>query len=287
MITVTADDLGFSESRNRAIYEAAAFGTVSAASLMVNMPAAEDACSRLAAVPGTALLRNLRIGLHFTLTSGRSVAEASQVPLLVDANGMFCNGFLKLWQNAHRHQWQEQIAIEYAAQLRRFDDWTKQHSLNVGHLDSHQHVHVVQGIWHLLEKTALQRNWRLRYPHEPYFVRNLPLLRTLSPVGDVKKIILDMCLRNTVTVFNTKSFYFGVLDSGKMNDRVWNRIFSIAEKFPDYCCEVNVHPGCLSGEEALAEPLCCSANDKKFHASPWRRRELDVLLAPEFRLKLY
>jgi hypothetical protein len=273
MLIITADDLGFSLSRNQAILSAASVGTLSAASLMVNMPEAENAASE---VHNQA--PQLDLGLHFTLTSGKAVAD---VPLLTDSNGMFRHGFLSLWKNAAKPEFLEQIQIEFAAQLRLMDDLERRYMLRIGHLDSHQHVHAVRPIWNVLATTAKDRSLMLRFPHEPYgsFARLVPF-RTLFPVGDLKKIILDFCLRNREPI--PKRYYFGVLDSGKMNWSAWNRILNVIRRQPEIPCEVNVHPGILSGNEAAAEPICCSEDDRNFHRSRWRRCELDVLLEPAF-----
>ncbi|GHT18192.1 hypothetical protein FACS1894189_5720 [Planctomycetales bacterium] len=276
MLIITADDLGFSPSRNQAILQAASAGTLSAASLMVNMPEAENAAKDV-----HNQTPQLDLGLHFTLTSGRAVAD---VPLLTDSDGMFRHGFLSLWNNAAKPEFLEQIRIEFAAQLRLMDDLEKRYGLRVGHLDSHQHIHAIKPIWNILAATAKERESILRFPHEPYgSLSRLVPFRTFSPAGDLKKMILDFCLRNIEPVpKRLTALYFGLLDSGKMDRSAWNRILNVIRRLPVIRCEVNVHPGLFSGNEATAEPLCCSKDDRNFHQSIWRRRELDVLLDPAF-----
>jgi predicted glycoside hydrolase/deacetylase ChbG (UPF0249 family) len=272
MLIITADDLGFSASRNAAILEAAAFGTVSSASLMVNMPYAEEACRLVKEqVP------QLGLGLHFTLTSGRPVATPQEVPLLIDANGMFRHGFVSLWKNAGQPEFFEQIRLEFETQSRLMDKFKKRYELQIDHLDSHQHIHAIRPIWNLLTAAAKHRRWAVRLPREPYgrLSRVVPF-RTLLPLGDFKKAVLDFCTWGVHTV--PKHLYFGVLDSGKMNRTAWNRILYIVKRYPNIPCEVNVHPGYTVHEE----PLCCSRDDRKFHYSHWRQRELDVLLDQEF-----
>ncbi|MDR3233488.1 MAG: ChbG/HpnK family deacetylase [Planctomycetaceae bacterium] len=284
MLTITADDIGFSLSRNRAVIDAAVFGTVTAASLMVNMPEAENAC-RLVQQE----IPQLGIGLHFTLTSGRPVSPPPQIPLLVDEDGMFRSGFLSLALSLSKNAGQcplfDQITIEFEAQRQRLDELAKRYSLRINHLDSHQHIHAIPPIGSLLEKTAHSRNLSLRLPREPYHSwRRMIPQGTFLPVGHIKKMILDFCTRNART--QELTFYFGVLNSGKMNSKAWQRILEIVRRHPDVPCEVNVHPGKASPQEAAGEPLCCSKDDRKFHCSIWRRRELDVLLDPKFKSSL-
>ena len=92
-VILNADDLGYSPDVNWAILHAASIGTLTAASLMVNMPFAEDAVMSV-----RESLPNFSLGLHFCLTSGRAVAPQEKIPLLVDSNGCFRHGFLGLWR---------------------------------------------------------------------------------------------------------------------------------------------------------------------------------------------
>ncbi|MDR0705109.1 MAG: ChbG/HpnK family deacetylase [Planctomycetaceae bacterium] len=273
MLIITADDLGFSVSRNTAILEAVQFGSVSSASLMVNMPEAENAC--LAVRKYTP---QLRVGLHFTLTSGRPVAAPQHIPLLIDANGLFRRHFLSLWSNVARPEFLEQVQIEFNAQLQLMNEFEKRYKIQTDHLDSHQHIHAIPPIGNLLTNAANARGLAVRVPCERYgnWKRFFPL-RTLLPIGDVKMMILNFCAKN----MKQDHCYFGALDSGKMDWNAWNRIFEIVRYSP-IRCEVNVHPGCLVGKEAATESLCCSQDDKNFHCNNWRRRELNVLLDPNF-----
>lgn len=271
---ITADDLGFSPSRNEAILAATAVGTVSSASLMVHMPWAEAACeSAQKQTP------DLGLGLHFTLTSGRPVSPPETVPLLVDQNGMFRHGFVSLYRNASRTQFLSQISLEFDAQLRRMDELKERYALNIDHLDSHQHVHAIGPIWNILEKAGRARQLRIRIPREPYGAlrRTFPF-RSLLPIGDMKKTILDFCTRNVVS----DHVYFGVLESGQMGLQAWKGILHAARRY-DGPVEVNTHPGTLKGDEASSETLCCSRDDRNFHRSAWRKKELEVLLSDEFR----
>ena len=70
-LIVTADDFGFSPSVNGAVIEAHKNGILTASSLMVNMPFAEQAVEQVSnEVP------KLGLGLHICLTSGKPVTYA-------------------------------------------------------------------------------------------------------------------------------------------------------------------------------------------------------------------
>jgi predicted glycoside hydrolase/deacetylase ChbG (UPF0249 family) len=70
-LIVNADDLGASYGINRGIFEACNAGIVTSASLMVDMPASEDAAARL---PEPS---QLSVGLHVALTSKGGVVRVA------------------------------------------------------------------------------------------------------------------------------------------------------------------------------------------------------------------
>ncbi len=278
MLIITADDFGFSPSRNEAILAAALRGRLSAASLMVNMPYAEEACEQV-----RIQAPKLGIGLHFTLTSGSSLAPPEEVPLLVDKLGMFKQGFLSLRFRVGNREGKRneallrQIRVEFEAQVRRMSELQKKFALRVDHMDSHQHIHAIRPIWNILAEEARNQKLVLRMPRE---IPTGPFTGLLpSPVGRLKKGILDSCTRGIEQPVG----YFGVVESGRMGPAAWKKILQIVDQQKDRVFEVNVHPGMLSGKEADAEAVLCSAADHRFHRDPWRHREFDTLLEPSFR----
>jgi len=94
-LIVNADDFGMSRGITDGIILAHRYGFVTSTSLMVNMPAAEYAISRLAAAP------RLSVGVHLNITAGRPILPAQKVATLVDASGGFYSAAAmsrKLWQ---------------------------------------------------------------------------------------------------------------------------------------------------------------------------------------------
>src|SRR5690242_10542321 len=80
-LIVTADDFGLSLPVNEAVEKAHRHGILSAASLMVGAPAADDAIARARSMP------TLGVGLHLTLLEGRPVLPPDKVPGLVGPDG--------------------------------------------------------------------------------------------------------------------------------------------------------------------------------------------------------
>ena len=78
-VVVTADDFGLAREVNEAVEAAHQGGVLTAASLMVGAPAAQDAIARARRLP------RLRVGLHLVLVEGRPVLPPQRLPDLVDA----------------------------------------------------------------------------------------------------------------------------------------------------------------------------------------------------------
>lgn len=82
-LILNADDFGLTESVNLAIVDYIKAGVVKSTTVMMNQPGTAHA----AALNAQGLIPD--VGLHFTLTSGRPIAEPSLIPSLVDASGCF------------------------------------------------------------------------------------------------------------------------------------------------------------------------------------------------------
>lgn len=127
-LIVNADDFGLSPGVNRGIEEAFRHGIVTSASLMVRARAAEEAARFARARP------DLGVGLHLDLGEwlherGRWVASYEVVPLS-DPGA---------------------VRAEVTAQLGRFERLLG-HAPT--HLDSHQHVHLLEPVRSIVERVA-------------------------------------------------------------------------------------------------------------------------------------
>src|SRR5262249_35921917 len=136
-LIVNADDFGLTAGVNRAIIEGHERGLISSATLMVNMPAFEDAARLAREVP------SLGVGLHFNITQGRPVAGASRVPSLVDGRGEFWGTSGALLARAATGRLNPgEAALELRAQIER----ALGAGLRLTHVDSHKHSHALPQI---------------------------------------------------------------------------------------------------------------------------------------------
>ena len=112
-------------------------GTVSSATLVVNGGAEGDA----ARIAGS--LERLGVGLHFNLTLGRPVSDPGDVRSLVVEGGRLASRSRLLLRWLLGRLDTGHVRRELLAQLARFTDL----GLDMTHIDSHQHVHMIPPVW--------------------------------------------------------------------------------------------------------------------------------------------
>ncbi|MEZ4811383.1 MAG: polysaccharide deacetylase family protein [Allomuricauda sp.] len=129
LLIIHADDVGVIHSVNQATFKAFESGSVNSASIMVPTPWLTEVAEYAKTHP------NHDMGIHLTLTSEwkllkwGSVASASDVPSLLDANGYFYDNCDELWENANI----DEVELELRAQI----DKAIAMGIHPTHLDSH------------------------------------------------------------------------------------------------------------------------------------------------------
>lgn len=132
-LIVTADDFGLHPSVNAAVERAHRDGILSAASLMVGSPAAQDAVARAHACP------SLRVGLHLVLADGKPMLPPSRIPDLVGPDGRFgANMVLDGVRFFFLPRVRRQLAAEIRAQFEAFAAT----GLALDHVNAHKHFHL-------------------------------------------------------------------------------------------------------------------------------------------------
>jgi chitin disaccharide deacetylase len=151
-LIVNGDDLGLRSAVNAGIMQAGCHGILRSASIMANGAGFKQACRQIESAP------HLAIGLHVTLTHGQPVMPAREVASLVDQNGHFWNkwpfllrGQLGLLQARH-------MAAEVQAQFER----VRQMGIELSHVDSHHHVHLLPHVGRVVHELAAR--YRLTGP---------------------------------------------------------------------------------------------------------------------------
>ncbi len=158
-LIITADDFGLAPEVNEAVERAHRDGVLSAASLMVAGPAAEEAVALAHRTP------SLRVGLHLVLSQGRPILPASDLPDLVDADGVLRGNLFALGVDiALRARVRRQVAAEIEAQFQAF----ARTALPLDHVSGHEHFHIHPAIARMLLDIGPRYGMRaLRVPAEP------------------------------------------------------------------------------------------------------------------------
>jgi hypothetical protein len=265
-IIVNADDFGVDPARTRGIVSAYRNGIVSSTSLMVTMPAVEDAVA-------TAQSMEMPVGLHLALTQGRAIA-GHRVDRLVDESGSFklrAKDLIRL--RAKDISLIEQVRIEIRAQLTRASEF----GLSLTHVDSHQHVHMNPVIFTIVEQEASTFGIPgIRFSREPF--RFLwcsgPYLEVIRRNNLSKWLVTRACAGWIKPGLERPDLFFGNFYSGVVTKSV---LLNVLRMIPtDKSVELCIHPG-LPGQPALRPPR----NFAGFSTSIYRRLEHDALVDPE------
>jgi predicted glycoside hydrolase/deacetylase ChbG (UPF0249 family) len=169
-LIINADDFGLSQSVNEAILDCHEVGTVSSASLLVNMPGFTEAVYLAKSAPG------LGVGLHFNLTLGEPLSGQS-----LAREGAFRSRISFALALAIGVVSESDIEEEFRLQVRRFEST----GIPLTHIDCHEHIQAVPAVFKILSRYCSKRNLPLRipwiYPDAPF--RNLNRF--------IKRLVLD------------------------------------------------------------------------------------------------
>lgn len=263
VLVVNADDLGLTESATAGILRAHEHGVVTSASLAVTTPAGEKAARELPGHP------RLGVGLHFCLTAGRPVAEPDDVPDLVSDEGFMRWRFPSLLlalKGRARGRLLAQISIELEAQIAR----AKSFGLTLDHINGERHVHLLPGVFELVEQAARHHgipHVRLINDVGDRYVSTAAKLRAALDGGWAKVALLSHLTRRARRVCTLDGpqhvKYATLLRTGRMYDV----LPSIWRHPPNGVTEVAVHPGLPEIESSATG----NAGLSRYLASPERR----------------
>jgi len=233
-LIVNADDLGLSQAINGAIARAHIHGVLSSASLVANGLAFEDAVSVSRANP------KLDVGVHLTLVEERPLLSASEIPSLVDSEGRFHD-------NARRFVGRflsgrirlREVRKELEAQLSRIRD----SGIRPTHLDGHQHLHVLPGLFPIVAELACRHSIPVvRRPVERLIPR--AMFGRVSPWRTAEQLVLGalaaQVTREAAEVRHPDA-WIGFTFGGRLNRA--NLRWLLEHSVWSGTCELMCHPG--------------------------------------------
>ena len=150
-LILTADDFGKDHSVNQAVWNTHHLGRLTAASLMVNGTAFEEAVKMARAMP------SLGVGLHLALACGCSTLSNRQIPGLVDSEQRFSDRPVRAGvRYFFEKELKGQLESEIAAQFEKFHST----GLVLDHVDGHLNLHLHPVVFEILIRHA--REWGIR-----------------------------------------------------------------------------------------------------------------------------
>ncbi|MCS6913622.1 MAG: ChbG/HpnK family deacetylase [Myxococcales bacterium] len=265
-LLVNADDFGWTKGHNQAVERAHLQGILRRASLLCNGAAFDGAVAVARRCP------RLGVGVHLTLCEGRPLLPPARLGALCRPDGSFHEGpgaLLRLWLAGRLDS--EAVRAEWRAQIERALDAR----LQLSHLDSHKHVHLLPPLLEVAISLAVRyRVPYLRLPLERPHARTL-----LRGPGWLALSALSLAARQRVRAAGLRfaDRFVGFADSGALDAR---RLRALLRGADGLTVEVMVHPAVLTDEVAALRA--------RYH---WARRyrfeeELRALCDPQLVAEL-
>jgi predicted glycoside hydrolase/deacetylase ChbG (UPF0249 family) len=247
-LIIHADDIGMSESVNRAAFALVERGTVTSLSMIVPAPAFEHAVAWLKVHP------DVDVGVQLTLTSEwsavrwRPVSPADSVPSLVDADGML------------KQRWSASSADprDVDRELRAQISLARRSGVTITHLDvQHFALYGVGRLYaELLAQIATDEDLPLLLAHDG-----------LPGSAEVAAAMRDPIIIDAITS----------IGPGTMPSQWAHYYDGVVRMLPTGVTELIVHPGFDD-----AELRAMTAGVGKWGAA-WRQRDYDVLASDAFK----
>lgn len=258
-----ADDFGISHGVNQAIAKAYHEGILNSTSLMVNVGFVKDAMELKNDMP------DLNVGLHLNLTNEYAVSESAKIPLLVDENGKFKNGFVALLMLSltKPDELRQQVEIETKAQIEK----AQRLGIKLSHIDSHRHIHHIPLIFQVVRKLVREYSiQRIRIMNESIFntLRHNRDFSFLTDGGLIKYFVLrGLVFWNN---YDSDVYFYSILYTCKLSKE---RLKGLKIPSGFRAIEVAVHPGIPEVDKNYPADIF---DDNIL--SPWRTVELEMLL---------
>lgn len=186
-IIINADDFGKSDSVNRAIVFCFQEGLITNTTVMVNMPAFDDAVK-------LSKEKNFfdKVGLHLNFFAGVPLTEEMKGDKILCKNGVMTseNYFHKLGTIKRiflNKQTKRNIRIECEAQVKKFIEA----GFTLRHFDSHGHSHTLISFWRIIKRVL-----------KKYGFETTRISENVSK----KKRLISRCYKFIFNTFKTKSF---------------------------------------------------------------------------------
>lgn len=234
-LIVNADDFGLHPLINQGIIKGHQEGFITSTSIMASAPAYFQAVQLAKANP------RLGIGIHLTLVGGvKSILPKEKVSSLLNKQGVFFDNYIDF----AKYFYSGRIKMsEIEAELRCQIEKVLSDNLQVTHIDSHQHIHILPFVNQLVIKLCNEYNInKMRIPKEAYFFQggfSAGLGRRIGRAGLTFFAQMAQVSASEKKILYPDNF-FGMLAGGNLNTAL---VGNILQKLPDGVSELMTHPG--------------------------------------------
>ncbi|MBU1084249.1 MAG: ChbG/HpnK family deacetylase, partial [Candidatus Omnitrophica bacterium] len=219
-LILNADDLGVSEEVNETIRRYFLARTITGTSIMACGARFNEACSMMRGIGRD------EIGVHLTFTGDPAPC----------AGGRFVPGYVQLALKYFSGRIKpDDITLEFETQIKNI----LAEGFRITHLDSHEHVHMMPGIFKIV--SGLARKYGIPYiriPNEP--VRSI--IKSFRPIDLIRYTVLkSLAILNYKHAGITRNTAFlGHFHSGRITDDILSFLIS---SLPEGVTEIALHPG--------------------------------------------
>jgi len=271
-LIVNADDFGLSQGINHAIMLGHRQGIITSATLLAN-GGAFTAAVEMARTAG-----GLGVGVHLNLTEGQPVSAPSDIPSLVDAQGVFAHTVAQLGRRSLVGSLSlREVERELRAQIEK----VLAAGVAVTHLDGHKHVHLVPALCRLVMRLATEYGiLGMRCPCESFSAiiwlmrRNSRAASRLLHQYGVSRGLWLLARRASRACqragLRHPSYFYGLTATGWLDAEVLQRLIC---HLPEGTSELMCHPGYVD-DQLRRMPTRLMAQ---------REQELQALVRPEIR----
>lgn len=280
MLFLCADDYGLDAISSMHIQECIDKGALDKVSVFPNFDKVDlkQICKNKA----------VQLSLHLNLVEGKCLANADEIDLIADKNGILKHSFTALFLISllHRRKFEKQVYKEIQAQVLFWKGILPEDM--PFWMDGHQHTHMIPAVFRTLLKVLHDENIQIahmRIPAEPLlpYLCAPSLYFTYRPINLIKQWLLKFLWQINKTYTKKDdipiSYFCGILFSGKMDEKRLRKILpsyiKLAEKKQRHI-EALFHPG------YHADPSDLKADNVEFvdfYVSPNRKTEYDSLIS--------
>lgn len=231
-VVINADDFGWTDGHNLAVEKAHRCGILTRASLLCNGPAFNQAVEIARRTP------TMGVGVHLTLNEGLPVLSAKRVPHLTNQEGFFFDGLQALisrWASGRLND--QECYAEWNAQA----DRALETGLQINHLDSHKHVHLLPPLLEAAIKIAGEKSI-------PYLRLPIEKFSMVAGKRGAAGIVFWMLAQRARVIISSAGLSFadhfvGVGSSGSM---AAGDLLTAIENAHEGITEIMVHPAVLT-----------------------------------------